>query len=138
MTHEKLENLVKARQLHAESPVQEEVVGLIRSGLVRLEDAKNASLNFESRFDLAYNAAHALSLAALRTAGYRSNARDLVFQCTTHTLNLEAAKWRILDQAHNKRNVAEYEGHLEMDQQLLEGLIRVVDTIAERVQQLIE
>jgi hypothetical protein len=37
-----------------------------RSGLARLKDAANAGLLLEGRFDLAYNAAHALCLAALR------------------------------------------------------------------------
>ena len=75
MAHENLDNLVKARQLHAQPPVEEDIAGLIRSGIARLGDAKNEDLSFESRFDLAYNAAHALSLAALRIAGYRSNTR---------------------------------------------------------------
>lgn len=35
--------------------------GLVRSGSVRLEDSKNASLSLESRFDLAYNAARSSS-----------------------------------------------------------------------------
>ena len=82
MTHEKLDNLVKIGQLKAEPATEEEIAGLLHSGTVRLVDAKNESLSQESRFDLAYNAAHALSLAALRKAAYRSENRYLVFQCT--------------------------------------------------------
>jgi hypothetical protein len=130
MANEKLENLVRIRQLKAEPATKEEVVGLLRSGAVRLADAKNKDLSKESRFDLAYNAAHALSLAALRDAGYRSESRYLVFQCTQHTLDLEPEQWRVLDQAHRKRNLAEYEGDIDVDDQLLEALIRVADTIA--------
>ena len=66
MNNDKLENLVKIGQLKAEPFSQSEFSGLIKSGKVRLNDAKNESLNLESRFDLAYNASHALSLAALR------------------------------------------------------------------------
>ena len=66
MANENLENLVKIRQLKAEAPSATEIAGLIQSGLVRLADAKKSDLGYESRFDLAYNAAHALSLAALR------------------------------------------------------------------------
>ena len=108
MANEKLENLVKIRQLKAEPATKEDIVGLLRSGAVRLADAKNKDLSKESRFDLAYNVAHAWSLAALRDAGYRSESRYLVFQCTQHTLDLEPEQWRVLDQAHRKRNVAEY------------------------------
>jgi len=62
MANEKLENLVKIRQLKAEPASEEEIAGLLRSGIARLEDSKNKALNMESRFDLAYNATHALSL----------------------------------------------------------------------------
>jgi hypothetical protein len=65
----------------------------------------------ESRFDLAYNAAHAFSLAALRWHGYRPDKkRYIVFQALAHTLSLPAAQWRVLDDAHRRRNEVEYEG----------------------------
>ena len=133
MTNDELENLVRIRQLKAEVATEEEITGLLRSGTVRLADAKNESLSAESRFDLAYNAAHALSLAALRRAGYRSENRHLVFQCTQHTLDLASELWRVLDQAHRKRNLAEYEGDIDVDDQPLEALIRVADMISNRL-----
>jgi len=133
MTNEKLDNLARIGQLKAEPATEEEIAGLLRSGTARLLDAKNESLSQESRFDLAYNAAHALSLAALRHAGYRSENRYLVFQCAQHTLDLAADQWRVLDQAHRKRNLAEYEGNIDVDDQLLEALIRVADLIADRL-----
>lgn len=70
-----LDRLVEINRLKAEAPAQAELDGLIRSGMVRLEDARRTALSLESRFDLAYNAAHALSLAALRYHGYRSENR---------------------------------------------------------------
>jgi len=90
-------------------------------------------LSIESRFDLAYNAAHSLSLAAMRWHGYRSDHRYLVFQCLPHTLGLEAAQWRVLEHAHRKRNLAEYEGDLDVDEALVEALVRCVRIVAERV-----
>lgn len=135
MANDKLENLAKIGQLKAEPASEEEIAGLQRSGAVRLADAKNENLSIESRFDLAYNAAHALSLAALRRAGFRSESRYLVFQCTQHTLNLEPEQWRVLDQAHRKRNLAEYEGDIDVDNQLLEALTRVADLIASKMQE---
>ncbi|MDR2156002.1 MAG: hypothetical protein LBE78_13440 [Burkholderiaceae bacterium] len=128
-----LDNLVRIGQLKMEPPAQAELDGLLRSGRVRLTDAANVTLNLESRFDLAYNAAHALSLAALRWHGYRSENRFQVFQCLTHTLGLEAAQWRVLDQAHRKRNLAEYEGDLDVDEALVEALIRVTEAVARSV-----
>lgn len=41
---------------------RQEVAGLERSGLKRLADAEKRANSLESRFDLAYNAAHALCL----------------------------------------------------------------------------
>lgn len=128
-----LDNLVRIGQLKAEPPAQAEFDGLLRSGQVRLADAANAGLSLESRFDLAYNAAHALSLAAMRWHGYRSENRYQVFQCLSHTLGLEAAQWRVLDQAHRKRNLAEYEGDLDVDEALVDALVRCTQLVAERV-----
>ena len=66
------------KPLRPEAPDAAEFAGLKRSGLARLADAENAALAIESRFDLAYNAAHALCLAALRWHGYRSGNRYIV------------------------------------------------------------
>lgn len=119
-----LENLVgPAKPLLAEPADPAEVEGLLRSGMARLADAGNASLSFESRFDLAYNAAHALCLAALRRLGYRARHRYIVFQVLPHTLGLGPEVWRVLDHAHGKRNLSEYEGHVDVDERL------VLDTI---------
>jgi hypothetical protein len=101
-----LDNLVRLGKLKQESPSQRELDGLLRLGKVRLRDARNESLSPEGRFDLAYNAAHALALAALRWHGYRSDNRYLVFQCLRHTLNLPNEQGRVLDRAHNQRNIA--------------------------------
>jgi hypothetical protein len=128
-----LDNLVRIGRLKAEAPAQAEFDGLLRSAMVRLTDARNPALGLESRFDLAYNAAHALSLAALRWHGYRSENRYQVFQCLIHTLGLDAAQWRVLDQAHRKRNLAEYEGDLDVDEALVAALIRVAGNVAECV-----
>lgn len=85
------------------------------------------------RFDLAYNAAHAFSLAALRWHGYRSENRYLVFDVSAHTLNLPAPSWRVLDDAHRKRNLAEYEDEIEVDDALLIALLRVANDVATRI-----
>jgi hypothetical protein len=127
MANDKLENLVKIGKLKAEKAAPDEVAGLIRSGVARLTDARNEGLSLESRFDLAYNPAHALALAALRAAGYRSENRYLVFQCLQHTLDLPSDQWRVPDQAHRKRNIAEYEGDIDVDLQLIDATIRVAD-----------
>jgi hypothetical protein len=131
-----LDNLVRTGALKAEPPEQPELDGLIRSGLARLEDAANATLSLDGRFDLAYNAAHALSLAALRWHGYRSENRYLVFQTLAHTLNLPPEQWRVLDDAHRKRNFVEYEGVADIDEEMVAALIRVTREVAVRITKL--
>ena len=133
-----LDNLVRIGQLKTEPAAAEEVQGLVRSGTRRLIDAAHEGLSLESRFDLAYNAGHALALAALRFRGYRSESRYLVFQCLQHTIDLPPEQWRVLDQAHRKRNLAEYEGVMDVDEQLVAALLRVVQEVANRVQRLAE
>ena len=59
------------KPLKAEPPDAKEFAGLLRSGMARLKDASVNGLALASRFDLAYNAAHALCLAALRWHGCR-------------------------------------------------------------------
>ena len=137
MSHPQLNNLVRIGQLKAEPSSQEECQGLLRSGLRRLDDAAREELNLESRFDLAYNAAHALALATLRFRGYRSESRYLVFQCLQHTIDLPNEQWRVLDQAHRKRNLAEYEGDIDVDEQLVAALLRVAREVAKRVNKLV-
>ena len=133
MTKRELDNLVRIGQLKPEPPAEAELEGLLRSGSRRLADAERTDLSLESRFDLAYNAAHALALTALRAEGYRSESRYLVFQCLQHTVNLPNEQWRVLDQAHRKRNLAEYEGEVDVDEQLVEAMLRVAREVEQRV-----
>lgn len=130
-----LDNLAgPGRPLRAEPPDETETQGLLRTGGARLNDARNASLALESRFDLAYNAAHALSLAALRRKGYRASNRYIVFQVLPHTLGLGPEVWRVLDKCHNTRNLGEYEGLLDVDERLVEDLIKAAQAVADALE----
>ena len=128
-----LDNLVAIGKLKAEAPAQDELDGLMHSGSVRIKDAENEALSLESRFDLAYNAAHAFSLAALRFRGYRSDNRYLVFQTLQQTVGLSASEWLVLDDAHKKRNKAEYEGDADISSALVTAVIRVGREVERRV-----
>ena len=125
------ENLAgPGKPMAVEPPDAAEIAGLIRSGHARLADARNSALSPDSRFDLAYNAAHALSLAALRRHGYRARHRYTVFQVLPQTLGLGPEVWRVLSKAHEQRNLAEYEGHVDIDERLLLDLITACETVA--------
>lgn len=132
-----LENLAKLdASIHAEPTDAAEYEGLVQSGRVRLADARRVDIALESRFDLAYNASHALSLAALRRCGYRSGHRYVVFQLLPHTLGLGPDVWRVLDKCHKVRNQGEYEGFLNVDERLVTDLIaattKVLDALDAR------
>jgi hypothetical protein len=125
-----LENLAGTGKPLAAEPVDAaEFAGLLHSGKARLVDARNASLALESRFDLAYNAAHALCLAALRRHGYRARQRYIVFQVLPHTLGLGPEVWRVLDKCHHMRNVAEYEGVLDVDERIVADLVAACERV---------
>jgi hypothetical protein len=124
-----LANLARIGKLAAEPGTPGEIRGLLTSGSEQLADARNKGLALSSRFDLAYNAAHAFSLAALRWHGYRSDSRYLVFQSLPHTLGLPTGVWRVLAKAHEVRNVAEYEGHFDADVTMLRNLIEAADAV---------
>jgi hypothetical protein len=129
--HPALENLCgPGKPLKAEAPDTNEINGLLRTGRVRLHDAQNSELSLESRFDLAYNGAHALCLAALRRMGYRSGNRYIVFQVLPHTLGLGPEVWRVLDKCHNTRNLGEYEGMLDVDERLVKDLVSASNAVS--------
>jgi hypothetical protein len=135
MPSPELENLVDTGQLKREAFAQDEFDGLVKSGKARLADAAKKSLALESRFDLAYNAAHALALAALRRQGYRSENRHVVFQVLPYTLGLALPLVRVFTKAHAVRNAAEYEGYLEADQQLVEELVKAGGVVRKAVEE---
>ena len=97
---------------------------MLASARRSLADAQNESIDADSQFDLAYGAAHRLALAALRQQGYRSENRITVFQTLVHTLGTENADIQTFLKAHNERNLAEYEGRIDIDERLLADLIR--------------
>jgi hypothetical protein len=101
MPSTELDNLVATGQLAVEPPSRSEFEGLEKSGTTRLTDARNGALAPESRFDLAYSAAHALGLAALRWHGYRPKNRYIVFQVLVHTVSMPNPVVRVLAKAHH-------------------------------------
>src|SRR6266568_3521121 len=126
-----LENLCgPGKSLQSEPPDATEFTKLKYSGVTRLSDAANATNSLEGRFDLAYNAAHALCLAALRWHGYRAANRYIVFQVLPHTLGLGPEVWRVLAKCHEIRNLGEYEGDLNIDERLVADLIAACRAVA--------
>ena len=138
MAQPALDNLVRIGQLKAEPCNEAEARRMLIMARTRLADAQLSNLSAEGRFTSAYNAAHAAALAALRWHGYRSENRYTVFQCLPHTLGWSAIQWRILDNAHQKRNLAEYEGFLEVEESTITALCALVAELIADTGKLIE
>ncbi len=122
--------------LAKEPPDAKEFAGLVASGLERLNDAENPGNSLYSRFDLAYGAAHALCLAALRYRGFRPSKRYIVFQVLPDTLGLGPDVWRVLSKCHDMRNRTEYEGALDVDERLVVDLIVACRRVSEQIRKL--
>lgn len=124
------------KPLIAERSDEREFASLVESGFARLKDSRLEGLSMESRFDLAYNAAHALCLAALRFHGYRSHHRYIVFQVLPNTLGLGPEVWRVLAKAHELRNAAEYVGKFDVNEKIVQGLVEATEAVAAKVREL--
>ncbi len=132
MAADALANLARIGQLKVEARNPAEVLRMLKQAKTRLADAQLAHVSVDGRFASSYGAGHAAALAALRWHGYRSENRFMVFQCLPHTLGWPPPRWRVLDAAHQKRNLAEDEGYLDVEESLVRELIALVsDLIAD-------
>src|SRR5882672_5458971 len=98
MSKPELDNLVTIGKLKAEPATRAEFNGLVDSARKRLADARNESLADESRFDLAYNAAHGegrqnLFNKAFHCRQERARVLDEEMNCSAVALPANSCKW---------------------------------------------
>lgn len=122
--------------LQAEPPNANEFAQLCAAAGRSLADARVPGVSLEGRFMMAYGAAHAWCTAALRYHGYRPQNRYIVFQALPHTLGLGPEVWRVLSQAHKRRNSIEYEGGLDISEQFLRDVVKACEVVADSVRAL--
>lgn len=137
MRSEALSNLAKIGKIKAEPMNRSEIDRILAMAKKRLLDASYSQVSQEGRFISVYNSLHGVALAALRWYGYRSESRYIVFQSLAHTLAWPPSQWRVLDAAHQKRNLAEYEGFLEIEESAITELIILAEKMISDVDQLI-
>lgn len=137
MRSDALSNLAKIGKIKAEPMNRSEIDRILAMAKKRLQDASYSQVSQEGRFISVYNALHGGALAALRWYGYRSESRYIVFQSLAHTLAWPPSHWRVLDSAHQKRNLAEYEGFLEIEESVITELIFLAEKMMSDVDQLI-
>jgi hypothetical protein len=136
MAKPELDNLVKIERLKAEPPLRKEYDGMLKSAQRGLADAQNESIDPDSQFDLAVEAAHKFALAALRREGYRSEDRITVYQTLTHTIGVSPADLQVFLKAHSERNLASYQGRIDIDEKLLADLIAATKRLSAAVAKL--
>ena len=137
MTLEALSNLAKIGKIKAEPMNRAEIDRMLVMARKRLADSSYPQVSQEGRFTSVYNAIHGAALAALRWHGYRSENRYIVFQSLGQTLAWPASQWRVLDAAHQKRNLAEYEGFLEIEESAIAELRLLAEKLFADVDRLI-
>lgn len=133
MGKQELNNLVGAGSLKAEPASRKEFDGMVKSARRGLADAQNETIDADSQFDLAVEAAHKFALAALRRESYRSENRITVYQTLVHTLGISSADLQVFLKAHNERNLAAYEGRVDINEKLLADLISATKRLATAV-----
>jgi uncharacterized protein (UPF0332 family) len=137
MTSPELDRLVSTGLLQKEPPGGSEINGLIASADARLADARRGVNSLDSRFDLAYNAVHALATAALRSHGYRAQKRYVVFQTLGLTLGVDTVTWRVLDRCHRARNETEYQGATHVNEKMVADLIAAASVVQDALHKLV-
>jgi hypothetical protein len=137
MTLEALSNLAKIGKIKAEPMNRAEIDRMLVMARKHFVDSSYQQVSQEGRFTSVYNSIHGAALAALRWHGYRSESRYIVFQSLGHTLAWPASQWRVVDAAHQKRNLAEYEGFLEIEESAIVELRLLAEKLFADVDRLI-
>ncbi len=122
-----LENLLKIGQLKEHPPDPEEIQRLLAAATRNLGDARVTVISAETRFDAAYKAIMQTALAALMAHGYRPDTKRpghhvTVVQGLALTIDLAAARVRVLDTLRRQRNVSDYTGE-DIDESTAEHCI---------------
>jgi len=92
---------------------REEIAALLALSDRDLRDAKKGRLSTDWQFNIAYNAALQVALAALAASGYRPARggphHHYAIQSLAFTLSVDSNTIRLLDRFRKKRNAAEYD-----------------------------
>lgn len=133
----RLGHLVERKQLHREPAAAEEVQGLLASASDFLRDASRPENSEATRFNVAYEAAHALGLAALRARDLRPaqgpGHRAIVFAVLDATSRAPDGVCVPLMKAHEKRNKLTYDGLTTFSRVELAELVACVGQLMEIV-----
>lgn len=120
----------------------DEVQGLLASAAAFLSDARRRENSEATRFNIAYEAAHALALAALRANDLRPaqgpGHRAIVFNVLDATTTAPTSISVPLAKAHDKRNKLTYDGLATFSRTELQEVIEAVEALEKIVRESLE
>lgn len=137
MPLENLERLVERRQLSRHQPTEREIRNHLKVAREYAAAARLPGVPEAVRFSNLYDAAHALSLAGLKLAGYRApdgeGNRQITLGCAELTLALRKGSAAAFVEANRLRSLMQYQGaDVDVPDHLVETLgAAVVEGIGE-------
>jgi len=105
----------KHYQANPDCPVFDELCTLVRKTVAMVEPIRRALAPLAKEIERAV-------IYGSVVKGTDTAASDIDLLVVADDLPNE--QWRVLDQAHRKRNLAEYEGEMDVDEQLVEAMLR--------------
>ena len=142
MASENLERMVERRQLDRHQPARREIENHLGTAQEYAAASRAKGVAPRIRFLNLYDAAHAVSLAGLKLAGYRPKEgegnRQASLACAEQTLALRKGTAAAFTEANRLRGLMQYQG-ADVDvpdsifERLESGVAEAVDEIARRL-----
>ncbi|MGH8673840.1 MAG: hypothetical protein ACREVG_05975 [Burkholderiales bacterium] len=103
----------------------------------KIADCRKDSISLDSRFDIAFEALLQISLAALRTNGYRTNSeaghQQLAIQLLPKSIGIDPSEIRALDEYRKKRSIGLYEADFDPSEKEVSAVTAAAERLFERL-----
>lgn len=128
-------NLLNSGKLKRHKPTVTELETHLREGNNGLADANLPGISDTGRFKNIYDAAHAFSMLAFKTLGYRPDDkqghRQILFTALEHAVPATERDRSLFENTNRTRNLLEYDGSFMMSEMEMEELIRATRNLQE-------
>lgn len=135
-----LANLLRTGKLKAHAPTLTELETHLREGKNGLADASLPGISDTGRFKNVYDAAHAFSMMAFKTLGYRPDERQghrqILFTALEHAVPATERDRGLFENANRTRNLLEYDGSFLMSEMEMDELVRATRNLQEEVERM--
>lgn len=128
-------NLLNSGKLKLHAPTETELATHLREGNNGLADAVLPGISDTGRFKNVYDAAHAFSMVAFKTLGYRPDDkqghRQILFTALEHAVPATERDRGLFENANRTRNLLEYDGSFMLSAMEMGELIRATRNLQE-------